>query len=93
MKITAQQAREISEGRLIARDGRLFSANNGERQSDGLVLHERHDDAGRIIREWTGPKAAWMNQFKGPVHLQLCISNDPKWSKAVADRIRSEFNL
>lgn len=83
MGITAQQAREISEGRLIVRDGQLVRADTGVRQADDLVLHERRDDAGRIIREWSGPKAAWMDSYKAPIFLQTVMSADPVWNRRV----------
>ncbi|MFM0288384.1 hypothetical protein [Paraburkholderia megapolitana] len=91
MNITTEQATQISRGELHVVDGRLVCADTGRAQADGLVLHERRDDAGRILREWSGPKAAWMNNFKSPVNLQLCLSNDPAWSKRVADQKRAEL--
>lgn len=91
MNISEAEARQISEGHLVVRDGQLVRADTGVRQGDGLTLHVQKDDTGREIRTWTGPKSAWMDRFKSPRFLQLAMSNSPEWSKRVADQRRAEL--
>lgn len=56
----------------------LYGARPASVDRNELTLHVAHDDTGRQIRTWTGPKSAWMNQFKAPVHLQIRINNAEK---------------
>lgn len=56
---------------------------------DGLIMTERLNDAGAKIRTFEcapGTKKTWMNDFRAPVNHQLCISNNPEWSREVADK-------
>jgi hypothetical protein len=49
-----------------------------------LEYHVERDDTGREIRTWTGPKSAWMNDFKAPVYYQIKIDKDDPTQEAAA---------
>ncbi|MFM0603669.1 hypothetical protein PQR05_03955 [Paraburkholderia sediminicola] len=61
----------------LQQHGTLYGAR-ADSEPGKLVLHERLDDSGRKIREWTGPKSAWMNDFKAPLQRQLFINNNQR---------------
>jgi hypothetical protein len=81
------EALAYSQGKLVIRGDSLVPVG----RSGSLQMIERQDDSGRKIREFTGDKSAWMNQFKAPVNYQLCISNNPEWTELVADRRMAEL--
>jgi len=70
----------------LQKHGTLYGAARADSSETGkLTLHERLDDSGRKIREWTGDKSAWMNEFKAPLQRMLFINNNQR-SKQECER-------
>jgi len=89
MTISVSDAQKISSGEYKYLDGKIVRADSVPPK--GLVLHERRDDAGRIIREWSGPKSAWMNEFKSKTFLQTVLSGQVEWNKNFHQQKLAEF--
>lgn len=68
---------EMTERERLARAefARLFGDEKPNRLVQKVVVCPM---TGRKSFEYSGPKSAWMDQFKGPINVQLRITNSPR---------------
>ena len=59
----------------IVRNDRARSTARADSVEPKLVLHERLDDSGRKIREWSGDKLVWMRDFMSPPQRMVVLDN------------------
>lgn len=75
IKFNEELARQLSNGEITVVDGQIVRTGKGIPSGDGLLMHERQDDSGRKIREFTnaGERKVWMDSFKSEGFLQTGI--------------------
>lgn len=63
-RLTEAEMQRIIEEHAAKKNG-THQPKRGE-----LVLNERVTEDGVRVREWSGPKSAWMDAYKSPLYLQ-----------------------